>query len=52
MALCNSQINLSFVYNNFSEKLKKAIAYKEFLNIKSRKIGKLLELIIFKNKQE
>ncbi len=32
----------------FLEKLKKEIKHKDFLNIKARKMGKLLELIIKK----
>nr|WP_226047818.1 MULTISPECIES: helix-turn-helix domain-containing protein [Borreliella]AAU85954.1 hypothetical protein BGP104 [Borreliella bavariensis PBi] len=49
LALCNAQLDLNSAYSNFFlEKLKKEIEHKDFLNIKARKIGKLLELIIKK----
>ncbi|ACL34121.1 conserved hypothetical protein (plasmid) [Borreliella burgdorferi CA-11.2A] len=48
MALCNVQLDLNSAYNNFLGKLKMEIERKDSLNIKVRKIGKLLELIIKK----
>ncbi len=48
LALCNVQLDLNSAYNNFLGKLKMEIERKDSLNIKVRKIGKLLELIIKK----
>ncbi|MCD2388685.1 hypothetical protein LRB83_04985 [Borreliella burgdorferi] len=48
LALCSAWIDLNSAYNNFLDKLKKEIERKDFLNIKVRKIGKLIELIIKK----
>lgn len=48
LALCNAQLDLNSAHSNFLEKLKKEIERKDFLNIKVRKTGKLLELIIKK----
>ncbi|AHH05997.1 Transposase (plasmid) [Borrelia miyamotoi FR64b] len=48
LALCSAWIDLNSAYSNFLETLKKEIEHKDFLNIKVRKIDKLLELIIKK----